>query len=239
MPAYWVLPPGFDPSKPYPLIFDIYGGPDAGRISNSYRSYANDKLLNAGVILFSVDHRASGKFGKKGLDYMHRSLGKWEMHDYIETVKWLRTKSFIDPARIGIRGGSYGGYMTAMALTYAADYFTHGVSSAPVIDWRLYDNVYTERYMDTPKDNTEGYKDGSAVTYADRLKGKLLLIHGEIDDNVHLQNTMQLASKLQDLGKPFELMIYPGNRHGIGGAKRNHSVQLAEEFWFRHFGLKP
>ena len=238
LPAYWVLPPNFDPAKSYPVIFDIYGGPDAGRISNSYRSYANDKLLNAGVILFSVDHRASGKFGKKGLDYMHRSLGKWEMHDYIETVKWLRTKPFIDANRVGIRGGSYGGYMTAMALTYAADYFTHGVSSAPVIDWRLYDNVYTERYMDTPKDNPEGYKAGSAVTYADRLKGKLLLIHGEIDDNVHLQNTMQLVSKLQDLGKPFEMMVYPGNRHGIGGAKRTHSVQLADEFWFRHFGLK-
>lgn len=238
LPAYWVLPPNFDPTKKYPVIFDIYGGPDAGRISNSYRSYASDKLVEAGVILFSVDHRASGKFGKKGLDYMHRSLGKWEMHDYIETVKWLRTKSFIDPNRMGIRGGSYGGYMTALALTYGADYFTHGVSSAPVIDWRLYDNIYTERYMDTPADNPDGYTAGSVVTYADRLKGKLLLIHGEIDDNVHMQNSMQLVSKLQDLGKSFELMIYPGNRHGIVGAKRTHSAQLAEQFWMKHFFQK-
>ena len=235
LPAYWVLPPQFDPGKKYPVIFDIYGGPNAGRISNSYRSYANDKLVEAGTILFSVDHRASGKFGKKGLDYMHRSLGKWEMHDYIETVKWLRTKSFIDPTRIGIRGGSYGGYMTAMALTFGADYFTHGVSSAPVIDWRLYDNIYTERYMDTPGENPDGYTAGSVVTYADRLKGKLLLIHGEIDDNVHLQNTMQLASKLQDLGKDFEMMVYPGNRHGITGKKRTHSAQIAEQFWLKHF----
>ncbi len=244
LPAYWVLPPGFDPSKSYPIIFDIYGGPDAGRIFNSYRNYANDKLVNAGVILFAVDHRASGKFGKKGLDYMHRSLGKWEMHDYIETVKWLRSKPFIDSTRVGIRGGSYGGYMTAMALTYGADYFTHGVSSAPVTDWRLYDNIYTERYMDTPQDNPEGYKAGSVMTYADKLKGKLLLIHGEIDDNVHMQNTMQLVSKFQDLGKSFEMMIYPGNRHGIGGLKRNHSVQLSEQFWMKYLvgnsgGVKP
>ena len=244
LPAYWVLPPGFDPSKSYPIIFDIYGGPDAGRIFNSYRSYATDKLVNAGVILFAVDHRASGKFGKKGLDYMHRSLGKWEMHDYIETVKWLRSKPFIDSTRVGIRGGSYGGYMTAMALTYGADYFTHGVSSAPVTDWRLYDNIYTERYMDTPQDNPEGYKAGSVMTYADKFKGKLLLIHGEIDDNVHMQNTMQLVSKLQDLGKSFEMMIYPGNRHGIGGLKRNHSMQLSEQFWMKYLvgnsaGVKP
>lgn len=237
LPGYWVLPPGFDPTKKYPLIFDIYGGPDAGRVSNSFRNYSNDKLLQAGVILFSVDHRASGKFGHKGMDYMHRNLGKWEMHDYAETVKWLRQQPFIDSTRIGIRGGSYGGYMTAMALTAGANYFTHGVSSAPVIDWRLYDNVYTERYMDTPADNPQGYHDGSVVTYADQLKGKLLLIHGEIDDNVHMQNSMQLISKLQDLGKPFELMIYPGNRHGIGGVKRTHSVELADQFWFRHFGL--
>ncbi len=244
LPAYWVLPPGFDPSKSYPIIFDIYGGPDAGRIFNSYRSYAADKLVNAGVILFAVDHRASGKFGKKGLDYMHRSLGKWEMHDYIETVKWLRSKPFIDSTRVGIRGGSYGGYMTAMALTYGADYFTHGVSSAPVTDWRLYDNIYTERYMDTPQDNPEGYKAGSVMTYADKFKGKLLLIHGEIDDNVHMQNTMQLVSKLQDLGKSFEMMVYPGNRHGIGGLKRNHSVQLSEQFWMKYLvgntpGVRP
>lgn len=237
LPAYWVLPPNFDPSKKYPIIFDIYGGPDAGRISNSFRNYSNDKLLQAGVILFSVDHRASGKFGHKGMDYMHRNLGKWEIHDYAETVKWLRQQPFIDASRIGIRGGSYGGYMTAMALTAGADFFTHGVSSAPVIDWRLYDNVYTERYMDTPADNPEGYQAGSVVTYADKLKGKLLLIHGEIDDNVHLQNSMQLISKLQDLGKPFELMIYPGNRHGISGQKRAHSTELADQFWFRHFGL--
>ncbi len=231
LPAYWVLPPGFDENKRYPVIFSIYGGPDAGTVYKRYRDYSSDDLLREGVIYFAVDHRASGKFGKKGLDFMHRNLGKWEMHDYIEAVKWLRERPFVDSTRMGIQGGSYGGYMTALALTYAADYFTHGVSRAPVTDWRLYDNVYTERYMDAPADNPAGYEFGSVMTHADRLQGKLLLIHGTIDDNVHMQNTIQLVSKLQDLGKDFDMMVYPGGRHGWGGAKRVHSGKLAERFW--------
>lgn len=235
LPAYWVLPPDFDENKKYPVVFSIYGGPDAGSVFNRYRNYSNNEMVNNGVILFAVDHRASGKFGKKGLDYMHRSLGKWEMHDYIETVKWLREKPFVDGNRMGIQGSSYGGYMAALALTYASDYFTHGISRAPVTDWRLYDNVYTERYMDTPQDNPDGYDFGSAMTHADKLKGKLLIIHGTIDDNVHMQNTMQLISKLQDEGKDFEMMVYPGGRHGWGGAKGRHSRNLGSKFWKKNF----
>lgn len=235
LPIHWVLPPNFDASKKYPVIFTIYGGPNAGTVYNRYRDYSNNPLVNAGVILFTVDHRASGKLGKKGMDYMHRSLGRWEMHDYFEAVEWLRAKDFIDPSRMGIMGSSYGGYMTAMALTYGADYFTHGVSSAPVTDWHLYDNAYTERFMDTPKDNPEGYKFGSVMTHVSKFKGKLLLIHGTIDDNVHMQNSVQLVSKMQDEGKSFEFMIYPGGRHGWGGAKRVHSTKLTNDFWMRHF----
>jgi dipeptidyl-peptidase-4 len=235
LPIHWVLPPNFDPTKKYPVIFTIYGGPNAGTVYNRYRDYSKNDLVNAGIILFTVDHRASGKLGKKGMDYMHRSLGRWEMHDYFEAVEWLRAKDFIDPSRMGIMGSSYGGYMTAMALTYGADYFTHGVSSAPVTDWHLYDNAYTERFMDTPKDNPEGYAFGSVMTHVPKFKGKLLLIHGTIDDNVHMQNSVQLVSKLQDEGKSFEFMIYPGGRHGWGGAKRVHSNQLTNDFWMRHF----
>lgn len=235
MPAYWVLPPNFDPNKKYPIIFEIYGGPDAGSVFNRYRDYSFNKLYKDGVIRFTVDHRSSGKFGKKGLDYMHRNLGKWEMHDYIEAVKWLRTKSFIDETKVGISGGSYGGYMSAMALTYASDYFTHGIARSSVMDWRLYDNVYTERYMDTPADNPEGYDAGSVMTYAKKLKGKLYIIHGTIDDNVHMQNSIQLISKLQDLGKDFEMMVYPGGRHGWGGAKGQHVRKLSDNFWREHF----
>ncbi len=235
LPAYWVLPPNFDKSKKYPIIFSIYGGPDAGTVSNRYRNFSWNPLHEKGVIRLTVDHRASGKFGKKGMDYMHRSLGKWEMHDYIEAVKWLKKQPFIDSTRVGIQGSSYGGYMAALALTYASDYFTHGVASASVTDWRLYDNIYTERYMDEPKDNPDGYHFGSVMTHADKLKGELLIIHGTIDDNVHMQNTIQLISELQDKGKDFEMMVYPGGRHGWGGAKGMHSYNLGQKFWEKHF----
>ncbi len=235
LPAFWVLPKNFDPDEKYPVVFSIYGGPDAGSIRNRYRNYAGNFFSNNGIIQFVIDHRASGKFGKRGLDYMHRSLGKWEMHDYIEGVKYLRQKSFVDESKMGIMGGSYGGYVTALALTYGSDYFTHGVSLFPVTDWQLYDNVYTERYMDTPAENPEGYKFGSALTHADQLKGELLIVHGMMDDNVHMQNTMQLVSELQDLNKDFEMMVYPGERHGWGGPKRRHLTRLTNGFWMKHF----
>lgn len=235
LPAMWVLPPDFDKNKKYPIVFTIYGGPNAGTVYDRFRDYSTNSMTQNDIIVFAVDHRASGKFGKKGLDYMHRSLGKWEMNDYIESVKWLRAQGFIDETKVGITGGSYGGYMSAMALTYGADYFTHGVARASVTDWRLYDNVYTERYMDRPVDNPEGYEFGSVMTHADKLKGELLIIHGTIDDNVHMQQSIQLISKLQDLGKDFEMMVYPGGRHGWGGAKRVHSTNLANKFWTKHF----
>ena len=123
-----------------------------------------------------------------------------------------------------------------MALTYGADYFTHGISLYPVTDWRLYDNVYSERYMDMPADNPYGYSFGSAIEQAYKLKGNLLVVHGMMDENVHMQNTMQLVGKLQDLGKDFEMMMYPGERHGWGGAKRSHLIMLTNSFWKKHFG---
>ncbi len=235
LPAYWVLPPDFDKSKKYPVIFSIYGGPDAGQVRNSYRNYSYSNVIKEGAIQFCVDHRGSGKFGKKGVDYMHRNLGKWEMHDYIAAAKWLKEKPFIDSERIGITGYSYGGYATALALTYGAEHFTHGFAGGPVTDWRLYDNVYTERYMDTPESNPEGYDYGSVMTYAEKLKGKLVLIHGVIDDNVHMQNTLQLVSKFQDLGKEFQLQMYPGQLHGIRGTKGRHYSQTRNRFWTEEF----
>ncbi|MCB0664595.1 MAG: DPP IV N-terminal domain-containing protein [Saprospiraceae bacterium] len=234
LPGYWVLPKEFNGQKKYPVIFDVYGGPDAGTVRNRFRDYSGDFYSNHDIIRIVVDHRGSGKFGKKGMDYLHRNLGKWEIDDLISAVKWLRTLPFIDSTRIGITGGSYGGYVTAMALTYGADYFTHGISLYPVTDWALYDDVYTERYMDTPVDNPEGYKFGSVLENAHRLKGDLLIVHGMIDDNVHMQNTVQLISRLQDLGKDFELMMYPGERHGWGGAKRTHLSRLINDFWKEH-----
>ncbi|NND32906.1 MAG: prolyl oligopeptidase family serine peptidase [Saprospiraceae bacterium] len=235
LPGFWVLPKGFDPRHKYPVVFTVYGGPDAGRVLNFYQNFSADFYANHDIISITMDNRGSGKFGKKGMDYMHRSLGKWEIDDLISAVKWLRTLPFIDSTQIGITGSSYGGYVTCMALTNGADFFTHGVSLYPVTDWRLYDNVYTERYMDLPKENPEGYQMGSAIEQAYKLKGKLLIIHGMMDDNVHMQNTMQLVSRLQDLGKDFEMMMYPGERHGWGGAKRSHLSRLTQNFWKKHF----
>ncbi len=235
LPAYWVLPPDFDESKKYPVIFTIYGGPNSGRVYNTYPSMSDLYFAQEGIIIFSVDHRASGHFGKKGVDLMHRNLGKWEMFDLIAAVKWLHQKPFVEKTKIGITGGSYGGYTTCMALTYGADSFTHGYARASVTDWRLYDSVYTERYMDRPCENEEGYKFGSAMRHAKNMKGVLFLSHGDMDDNVHMQNTIQLISTLMDLGKQFEFMLYPDQRHGFRGSKREFSNRHYVDFWFKHF----
>ena len=167
---------------------------------------------------------------------MHRCLGKWEMNDLIEAVKWLHSKPFIDKNKIGITGMSYGGYTTCMALTYGADYFTHGYAQSSATDWRLYDTVYTERYMDRPVENKEGYTFGSALTHAKKLKGKLVITHGDMDDNVHIQNSIQFVERLIDLRKPFEFIPYPNQRHGFGDPKKSqYSRRHFVDFWFKHF----
>jgi dipeptidyl-peptidase-4 len=235
MPALITYPLNFDPSKKYPVVFTIYGGPDSKNVYNRWQGTSPSWYAQNGIVQFTVDHRGSGQFGKKGLDYMYRCLGKWEILDYEDAVKWLREKTWVDATKIGMTGGSYGGYMTCLALTKGADYWTHGIANYSVTDYRLYDNIYTERFMDTPQDNPEGYKDGSALTFAKNYKGKLLLTHGDMDDNVHMQNSIYLISRLQDEGKSFEFMLYPGGRHGWGGAKAIHLRNEANKFWMRNF----
>ena len=239
LPAVWVLPTNFDPARKYPVLVSIYGGPAAGTVFDTWRGTSSQWLAQEGVIQISFDHRASGHFGKEGVALMHRNLGKWEMNDYAECVKWLRTKPFVDASKVCITGGSYGGYMTCMALTAGADYFTHGIAGSSVTDWQLYDTHYTERYMDTPAENPEGYKAGSVMTHADKYKGLLRIVHGNMDDNVHMQNSIQLVDKLEETGKHFELMIYPGGRHGWGGAKAVHSRNEGLRFYYRYLLEKP
>ncbi len=235
LPAYWKLPPAFDPDKKYGVVFRIYGGPDHPGIRNMYINPKPGFLAENDIITFVVDHRASGHFGKKGLNYVYRNLGMWELKDYVAAVEWLKDHSFIDPEKIGITGGSYGGYMTCLALTKGADHFTHGFGSSAVTSWRLYDDVYTERYMDHPEDNPEGYDTTAVMYYADDLKGKLYITHGDMDDNVHMQNMIQFVDKLTDLNKDFEMMIYPGGRHGWGPPKVYHTRREMEEFWKNSF----
>jgi dipeptidyl-peptidase-4 len=235
LPAGWILPLDFDAAKKYPVIFNIYSGPGTTDVANRFPQLSSFLLAQEGIIVFAVDHRGSSHFGKKGQSLMYRNLGKWEIHDLTEAVRWLRTKPFIDPTRMGITGGSYGGYMTCLAMTAGADYFTHGFASSSVTDWTLYDSVYTERYMDKPTDNPEGYRAGSVQTYADKLKGVLFLEHGDMDDNVHMQNSVQLISKLMDAGRNFEFMLYPDQRHGFRGTKRDFSSKESYDFWMKNF----
>jgi dipeptidyl-peptidase 4 len=235
MPAIITYPINFDPSKRYPVVFITYGGPGSKDVSNSWQDGNPAWYSLNDIITFTVDHRGSGQFGMKGMDYLHRNLGKWEILDYTDAVKWLRSKPYVDSTRIGITGTSYGGYITCLALTKGADYWTHGIAGMPVTDYRLYDNIYTERYMDTPKDNPQGYKDGSALNYVKNFKGKLYLYHADMDDNVHMQNSIYLISKLQDEGKIFEFMLYPDGRHGWGGPKANHVKNESNNFWLRNF----
>ncbi len=236
LPSKWFLPPNFDKSKKYPIIFSVYGGPGIATVTNSFprRGLGNYYLAENGIIVIQVDNRGSGHFGKKGKEEMHRNLGVWEIDDLISAVKWLRGKPFIDSNKIAITGGSYGGYTTSMALARAGEYFKFGIAKYAVTDWQLYDNIYTERFMDAPKENHDGYEYASVMTHVDSYNGGMLITHGSLDDNVHMQNTMQLIDKLQNLDKEFELMIYPNQRHGIRYPKYPHSMRLDVNFWFKN-----
>ena len=237
LPASWVLPPDFDPKNPkkqYPVVFNIYGGPNSGTVRNAFPGLGPHYWAQRGVISISVDHRGSGHFGKKGVALMYRNLGKWEMADLITAAKWLRAKPFIAKDRIAITGSSYGGYTTMMALFYGAGEFNYGAAGASVSDWQLYDSVYTERFMDTPKENPEGYKAGAVLTYADRYKdGTLRITHGTVDDNVHTQNSIQVIDWLTSNNKMFELMLFPDSRHGVQAGQRAFSVRGTHDYWVR------
>jgi len=235
LPAAWVLPPDFDPGKKYPVVLAVYGGPNNATVSDRFPDLDAFYMAQCGIINISVDHRGSGHLGKQGVVLMHRNLGKWEMRDYISVVKWLRRQPFVDSARIGITGGSYGGFVTALALTYGADYFTHGIAEYSVTDYRLYDSIYTERYMDLPSENPEGYDFTCVAKHADKYRGHLLIVHGTLDDNVHMQNSIQLIDALQDLNKDFEMQIYPNERHGVRPPKSRHLARTRMLFWMRHF----
>lgn len=239
LPASVIWPLNREPGKKYPVIISIYGGPNAGTVFDGWKGIGiNQWWAKEGVIQIAIDHRGSGKCGKKGLNFMHRNLGKWEMADYTAWVKWLREKPFVDPDRIGITGGSYGGYITAFALTYGSDYFQYGIANFGVMDWALYDSHYTERYMDSPADNPEGYAFNSVMTHAAQYKGgknsMLRIVHGTMDDNVHMQNSIQLIDTLQNLDKPFEFMLYPGERHGWRGPKAVHLNHENYRFWYNY-----
>lgn len=240
LPMKVTWPINMEKGKKYPVLVSIYGGPNAGRVWDSWSlSGSQQWYAREGLIQVAMDHRASGHFGKAGVNYMYHNLGYWEMKDYTTMVNWLIANGQADPAKICITGFSYGGYLSCYALTYGAGVFTHAMAGGSVIDWALYDSHYTERYMGTPTDNPDGYRSSSVLTHVKNYKGMLQLVHGIVDENVHMQNSIRLASALQDAKKEFEFMTYSGGRHGWGGNKGLHFQNLKTRFIYQYLLEKP
>ena len=237
LPVRITWPLNYNPATKYPLLINIYGGPNAGTVYDGWQLNLQQQWwAKEGMIQVAMDHRASGHFGKEGMNYLHKNLGYWEMKDWSTIVRWLIANAGVDPERVGITGFSYGGYMTCYALTYGSDVFTHGMAGGSVTDWQLYDSHYTERYMDTPEENPEGYKSASVLTHVSKYKGALRIYHGTMDDNVHIQNSLQLVKALQEQKKRFEFMPYPGGRHGWRNLRQQdaHSWNDNAAFIYKH-----
>ena len=232
-----IKPEGFDPSKKYPVVVFVYGGPAAQTVTRAWPGRAdalfNQYLAQRGYVVFSLDNRGTPRRGAKFGGALYGRQGTVEVEDQVAGVDFLRSQPWVDPARIGVHGWSNGGYMTLMLLAKASDRYACGVAGAPVTDWALYDTHYTERYMDHPVRNPEGYREASVFTHLDGLRSKLLLVHGMADDNVLFTNSTKLMSELQKRGTPFELMTYPGAKHGLSGADALHRYRLSEAFFDR------
>ena len=215
--AMLIRPHGFDPDRVYPAWVHVYGGPHAQQVRNGWQGSRGmwfQYLAQQGIVVLVVDNRISSGKGVESTWPVYRNFGEQELIDLVEAVDWLGAKPWVDKERIGLDGWSFGGYMTLFALT-RSDRFRAGIAGGSVVDWRAYDSIYTERYMSTPDDNPDGYERTSVLESAGDLHGDLLIIHGTMDDNVHMQNTLQMAWKLQKAGKPFEMMLYPKSRHGV------------------------
>jgi dipeptidyl-peptidase 4 len=225
----WMLKPaGFDPSKKYPVLFCNYGGPGSQQVANRFGAVSNwhQLLAQKGFIVVSVDNTGTGYRGEEFKKKTYLQLGKYEIEDQIDAAKYLAKMSFVDNDNIGHWGWSYGGFMSALAITKGNDVFTAAVSVAPVSNWRFYDNIYTERYMRTPQENAKGYDDNSPINFTDKIKGKYLIIHGMADDNVHFQNATQMITALVKSNIDFESAYYPNKNHGISGNMDNTSFHL-------------
>jgi len=216
-------PSNFDPNKKYPVLINQYSGPNSQQVRDAFEFGWEEMLAQNGVLVVTIDPRGTAGKGEAFRKVTYLNLGKYETLDMIESAKYLGKLPYIDPARIGIWGWSFGGYMVCSALTVGAEYFKLGVAVAPVTNWRFYDNIYTERFMRTPQTNAKGYDDNSPINQVSKLKGKLLIIHGSADDNVHVQNTMEFVEALVQANKQFDMMIYTNRNHGIyGGNTRIH-----------------
>ncbi|MDR0972243.1 MAG: alpha/beta fold hydrolase [Bacteroidales bacterium] len=233
---YWMIKPSnMEPNKKYPVLFYVYGGPSSQEVLNSQARSMDmwwyKMLAQEGYITICVDPRGTGYQGEEFRKCTYMELGKYETEDMIEAAKYFGSFDYIDKERLGVFGWSYGGYMSALAITKGADYFKTAIAVAPVTNWRYYDNIYTERFMRTPQENPKGYDDNSPINHVEKLKGNFLLIHGTGDDNVHFQNSMDLVNAMIKANKQFEQFYYPNRDHGIyGGITRYHLYKLMTDF---------
>jgi dipeptidyl-peptidase-4 len=218
--ALLIKPPDFDPSRRHPLLMYVYGGPGSQTVTDSWggaRYLWHQMLAQQGYLVASVDNRGTGARGARFKKMTYLNLGRYESADQIAAARYFGALPYVDESRIGIWGWSYGGYMSSLSMLKGGDVFRAAISVAPVTDWRLYDTIYTERYMRTPQENPGGYREGAPLNYAGNLQGKLLLVHGTGDDNVHSQQTLQLVEALEEANKQFDMRLYPNKTHSIAG----------------------
>lgn len=224
--AWMMKPANFEESKKYPVYMYAYNGPGSNECNNSWEGFEHmwhQLLCQEGYIVVCVDGRGTLGRGRQFKHSTYLQLGKFETEDQIDAAVYLGNLPYIDKTRIGFQGWSYGGYMASLMITKGAEVIKAAVAVAPVTNWKYYDNIYTERFMRKPKDNKKGYEDNSPVNHVKLIKGKYLLIHGSADDNVHVQNSMEMAKALVANNIPFDFMIYPNKNHGIsGGYTRYH-----------------
>ncbi|MCH8169734.1 MAG: S9 family peptidase [Bacteroidetes bacterium] len=236
--GYFIKPYNFNPNKKYPVLVYGYGGPGSQVVVErwgGYRTYWHQYMTEQGYIIFCVDNRGTGGRGKVFKNLSYGDLSKWSVHDQIEGAKYLAKLPYVNKNRIGFWGWSGGGYLTIAMLTRGADYFKTGVAVAPVTDFKLYDAIWTERYMGLANENIQGYKKANLNNTADGLKGKLLIIHGSGDDNVHYQNTLQFINRCISLNKKIDLFIYPNRAHSIsGGNTRLHLFTKITDYFLRN-----
>jgi dipeptidyl-peptidase 4 len=217
MEAMMIKPPDFDPQKKYPVLEFTYSGPHSSQVRNQWNGAAymwHQMMAQKGYLIWICDNRTASAKGAESEWGLYKNFGELELRDLEDGLTWLKSQRYVDGSRVALWGWSFGGYMTSYAMTHSKSYKV-GIAGGTVSDWRNYDSIYTERYMATPQNNPEGYRRSAPLNFAKDLSGKILLIHGLMDDNVHVQNTVQFAYELQKAGKQFELMLYPKSRHGV------------------------
>ncbi|MGH7027574.1 S9 family peptidase [Brevundimonas sp.] len=232
-------PPGFDPTKKYPVVMQVYGGPSGGGVKQSWQPATNQLLTEAGYIVFRLDNRGEGDRSAAFKQALYLKMGQPEIEDQVIAADYLRSLPYVDDSRIAMMGWSYGGFMSLMALTEPRMGLASALAGAPPTEWSLYDTAYTERYMSTPQANAEGYAASDVVNRIDKLSGRLLLLHGMADDNVIFENTTRVLDALQARSIPFETMLYPGQRHGVQGDDRKlHLWRTYLDFLDRTIGTR-